>query len=138
MLDHVNAMQEASSGFFNPMLGGDGAVTVGGGGGGGGMPAAFDIEDDKIVRCALVFGRELLTCDDTTVAELIDSPVGVIYATISHGSGNMTLSVAYSENDRPPDNGLDVTHRLLYKAEGGVGAKYWADCRGMPVVAALD
>ena len=129
-VDQVLGAQTAASGFFNPMIGGlGGAVSVGGGG--AASPAAFDIEGGKVVRCGLAFGRQWLTCNDTAVSGL-DEPDGVIYAKVTHGSGDPQLTV--EQGDELPENALDVTHRLLYAAAGGT----WADYRSAPAITAMD
>lgn len=137
MVDEGNA-QLSAVGFFNGMLGGGDAVGVGGGGGGG-APGAFDIEGDKVVRCGLSFGRKWLTCSDTALAALAAgrAPSGAIYASVAHdGSATPSLSVKHAAE--LPENGLDVTNRLLYRAEGPEGGKYWADYRAAVTVVALD
>lgn len=125
----------AGSGFFNCMLGGGDAVT-GGGGCGGGNPAAFDLEDGKVVRCGLLFGRTWLKCEDTALGALADGrdPSGAIYASVSHRPGQSPeLTVRHGSS--LPENGLDVTNRLLYEATSD---GLWADYRNAATIVAMD
>ena len=127
--------QLAPSVSFSPSLGGGDAVTAGGGGGGG-LGEPFDIEGGAVVRCALVFGRGLLECEDTTLPALAPGtdPSGVIYASVAHDGANPPeLSVMHGES--LPENGLDVTNRALYRAEGSPPS--WTDMRKAVVVAAM-
>lgn len=122
---------------FSPSLGGGDAVTVNGGGGGQASREPFDIEDGKIVRCGLYFGRKWLQCQDTALQALDgeSAPEGVIYATVSHGGGGQpTLSVHWGRS--LPDNGVDASHRGLYAAFGY--ADQWTDIRRAATIVALD
>lgn len=128
------ASQPSAAGYFNFMLGGDSqAVTVGGGG--SGSQGLFDIEDGKVVRCGLLFGREWLTCDDTGLPGLSAGaePSGCIYATVSHRDGQ-PLALSVAQGGQVPDNTLDATHKPLYRAAG----RAWTDLRQAPVVLAMD
>lgn len=142
MLDHGNA-QLSAVGFFNPMLGGGEAVGVSGGGAGG-LGGVFDIEDGKVVRCALVFGRQWLTCDDTALPILSKdrTPEGVIYAEIDYSSDSPTLSVNHKSGENLPDNSLQKSYRALYYAYNsgtdGKPAMAWADVRFQPAMFAMN
>lgn len=144
MLDHGNA-QLSAVGFFNPGLGQAPAGSFfGGGAGGGGMPAAFDISGDKIVNCALVFGRETVSCGDTQLGALGEeaTPVGIIYAKVEHdGSSDsdaLSLSVHHTQSDELPDDELEASYRLLYKALGSGKDKLWVDFRYAPTLFAMN
>lgn len=125
------------SGTFDPMLG---AGFLGSplGGVSAKAPGAFDIVDIAIVNCALVFGRQTLTCEDT-ILDALSSPdlfSGVIYAKVSHPSaGTPSLSIGSNSNDLP-ENTLDATYRLLYKASSD--GHSWIDYRGAPMMFALN
>ena len=143
MLDEGNA-QLSAVGFFNPMLGGGDAVGVSGGAGGGGLGGVFDISDGKIVRCALVFGRQWLRCGDTALSILVEdqTPAGVIYAEIDHSSTTLTLSVKHKADGDLPDNSLQKSYRALYYAYNSGTADSpdwsWADVRFQPVMFAMN
>lgn len=128
---------QPTGGAFSWPLGAGEAVTAYGGGGGG-LMNAFDMSDGKIVNCGLAFGRRWIECEDVALPALGSEPSGAIYAEISHGGGSVTLTVKHGA--RLPDNSLDVTHRLLYKASSGSGGsgRSWIDCRAAPAVSALD
>ena len=136
MLDEGNG-QLSAVGFFNPMLGGGNAVSVSGGaGGGGGLGGVFDISGGKIVRCALVFGRQWLRCDDTELGILGEdqTPEGVIYAEIDHSSDVPTLAVKHKADGDLPYNSLQKSYRALYYAHDSS----WADVRFQPVMFAMN
>ena len=139
MYDQGNG-QLSAVGFFNPMMGG--GDSVGAFGGGSGLGGAFDIEDGKIVRCALVFGRRWLQCDDTSLPILGDDqdPEGIIYAEIDHSSESPTLSVKHDPSDSLPDNSLQKSYRALYYAySSGSPPEYsWADVRFQPTMFAMN
>lgn len=120
MFDQGNG-QLSAVGFFNPMLGGGVAVGASGGGTGveGGL-GVFDIEDGKVVRCALVFGRQWVKCDDTPldILEEDGTPTGVIYAEIDHSSTSLTLSVKHNKDGELPENSMQKSYRALYYAYG--------------------
>lgn len=141
MLDHGNG-QLSAVGFFNPLLGGGEAVGVSGGGAGGGLGGVFDIEDGKIVRCALVFGRQWVQCDDTTLPVLDGDkePEGVIYAEIDHSSDSFELSVKHDASGSLPDNSLQKSYRALYYAysSGDPPTWSWADVRFQPAMFAMN
>ena len=141
MLDEGNA-QLSAVGFFNPMLGGGDAVGVSGGAGGGGLGGVFDISDGKVVRCALVFGRQWLRCDDTPLEVLGEgrTPAGVIYAEVDHSSAKPALSVKHKADGVLPDNSLQKSYRALYYAysSGTPPAWSWADVRFQPAMFAMN
>lgn len=142
MRDQGNG-QLSAVGFFNPMLGGGDAVGVSGGGGGGGLGGVFDIEGGKIVRCALVFGRQWVKCDDTPLDEILGddkTPAGVIYAEIDHSTTSLKLSVKYKEDGVLPDNSLQKSYRALYYvySSGTPPALSWADVRFQPTMFAMN
>lgn len=142
MLDAGNG-QLSAVGFFNPMLGGGEAVGVSGGGAGG-LGGVFDIEDGRIVRCALAFGRKWLRCDDTYIAALEEgkTPEGVIYAEVDHSTTNLKLSVKHEESGELPDNSLQKSYRALYYAckSGPIDkpTMEWADVRFQPAMFAMN
>lgn len=141
MLDQGNG-QLSAVGFFNPMLGGGESVGVSGGGAGGGLGGVFDIEDGKIVRCALVFGRQWVQCDDTSLPILGEDqePEGVIYAVIDHSSDSVELSVKHDGSGTLPDNSLQKSYRALYYAysSGTPPVWSWADVRFQPTMFAMN
>lgn len=141
MLDEGNA-QLSAVGFFNPMLGGGDAVGAFGGGGGGGLGGVFDIEGNKVVRCALVFGRQWLTRDDTSLDILGEgqTPSGVIYAEIDHSTNSPELSVKHKADGVLPDNSLQKSYRALYYAysTGTPPVWSWADVRFQPAMFAMN
>lgn len=141
MLDEGNG-QLSAVGFFNPMLGGGEAVGVSGGAGAGGLGGVFDISDGKIVRCALVFGRQWLRCGDTPLEILGDdkTPAGVIYAEIDHSTTSLTLAVKHKEDGILPDNSLQKSYRALYYAysPGTPPVWSWADVRFQPAMFATN
>ena len=141
MLDEGNA-QLSAVGFFNPMLGGGDAVGVSGGAGGGGLGGVFDISDGKVVRCALVFGRQWVRCDDTSLEILGENqtPTGVIYAEVDHSSATLALSVKHKADGNLPDNSLQKSYRALYYAysSGTPPAWSWADVRFQPAMFAMN
>lgn len=141
MLDEGNA-QLSAVGFFNPMLGGGDAVGVSGGAGGGGLGGVFDISDGKVVRCALVFGRQWLRCDDTPLEILGENqtPAGVIYAEVDHSSATPALAVKHKADGNLPDNSLQKSYRALYYAyrSGTPPAWSWADVRFQPAMFAMN
>lgn len=141
MLDDGNG-QLSAVGFFNPMLGGGEAVGVSGGAGGGGLGGVFDISDGKVVRCALVFGRQWVRCDDAPLEVLGDGmePSGVIYAEIDHSSASLALAVKHKEDGNLPDNSLQKSYRALYYAysAGDPPAWSWADVRFQPAMFAMN
>ena len=144
MLDQGNS-QLSAVGFFNPMLGGGASVSVSGGGvgGGGGLGGVFDIEGDKIVRCALVFGRQWVQCGDITLPILgkLAEPKGVIYAVIDHSSVPFALSVEHTDGNFP-DNSLEKSYRALYYAYNAGTTDEpimtWADVRFQPTMFAMN
>lgn len=140
MLDEGNA-QLSAVGFFNPMLGGGDSVGAFGGGVGG-LGGVFDIEDGKVVRCALVFGRQWLTCPDAAISILGEdqTPMGVIYAEIDHSTGSPELSVKHKADGVLPDNSLQKSYRALYYAysSGTPPTWSWADVRFQPVMFAMN
>lgn len=143
MLDQGNG-QLSAVGFFNPMLGGGASVSVSGGGaGGGGLGGVFDIEGNKIVRCALVFGRQWVQCDDVElpILDKLAEPKGVIYAVIDHSSVPFTLSVEITDGNFP-DNSLEKSYRALYYAyNAGTNDEpmmTWADVRFQPAMFAMN
>lgn len=141
MLDQGNA-QLSAVGFFNPMLGGGDAVGVSGGagGGGGGPGGVFDISDGKIVRCAIVFGRQWVKCADTSLDILGEgqTPAGVIYAEIDHSSTSLTLAVKHKADGNLPDNSLQKSYRALYYAYSEGNSHTWADVRFQPAMFAMN
>lgn len=143
MLDEGNG-QLSAVGFFNPMLGGGDSVSVSGGAGGeGGLGGVFDISDGKIVRCALVFGRQWVRCDDTSLDILGEGmmPSGVIYAEVDHSSTSLKLSVKHKADGNLPENSLQKSYRALYYAvsSGGNPAVWsWADVRFQPAMFAMN
>ncbi len=138
-VDTGNA-QLSAVGFFNPMLGVGDAVGVSGGAGCGGLGGAFDIEGGKIVRCALVFGRQWVKCADTELYVLsgVGTPSGVIYAEIDHSSTELKLAVKHGGD--LPDNSLQRSYRALYFAEVSEDSTTasWADVRFQPVMFAMN
>lgn len=144
-IDQGNA-QMSAVGFFNPMFGGGDAVSVSGGtGGGADIEGAFDIEDSKIVRCALVFGRQWLQCEDTKLDILGEDqiPTGVIYAEIDHSTTKLKLAVKHDETGHLPDNSLQKSYRALYYGSfsGNLTGNLtflWADVRFQPVMFAMN
>ena len=128
-------LELSAVGFFNPAMGqapmGD---FFGGGVGGGGAGRAFDIKGDKIVNCALVFGRSLVSCQDAQIGALKSEPSGIIYAQVTHQSSELSLSVKHSSSDALPENTLEASYRLLYKAIN----KSWVDFRYMPTLFAMN
>lgn len=143
VVDHGNA-QMSAVGFFNPMLGGGEAVGVSGGAGGGGLEGVFAISDGKVVKCALVFGRNWLTCDDTPLEVLEEdaTPHGVIYAEINHASAEITLDVKHDGSGKLPENSLQKSYRALYYAYNsgtyGESVMEWADVRFQPAMFAMN
>lgn len=141
MLDEGNA-QLSAVGFFNPMLGGGDPVGVSGGAGGGGLGGVFDISDGKVVRCALVFGRQWVRCDDTALSILGEgqTPAGVIYAEVDHSSTTLALAVKHRADGNLPDNSLQKSYRALYYAYGsGTPPTWlWADVRFQPAMFAMN
>ena len=141
MLDEGNA-QLSAVGFFNPPLGGGDAVAVSGGAGGGGLGGVFDISGGKVVRCALVFGRQWVRCDDVRLDILGDGerPEGVIYAEVDHSSGELALAVRHRADWTLPDNSLQKSYRALYYAHvsGSPPAWSWADVRFQPAMFAMN
>ena len=141
MLDHGNG-QLSAVGFFNPGMGQSPAGTFFGGGVGGGFAGAFDISGDKVVNCALVFGRALVECSDTQLGVLgaNQTPSGCIYAKVKHDgeSGSLELSVHHTESDSLPEDELEASYRLLYKALGSGQDKAWVDFRYTPTLFAMD
>lgn len=141
MLDEGNA-QLSAVGFFNPMLGGGDAVGVSGGAGGGGLGGVFDISDGKVVRCALVFGRQWVRCNDTPLETLGENqtPTGVIYAEVDHSSAKPALAVKHKADGNLPDNSLQKSYRALYYAysSGTPPAWSWADVRFQPAMFAMN
>lgn len=140
MLDEGNA-QLSAVGFFNPMMGGGESVGVSGGGAGG-IGGVFDIMDGKVVRCALVFGRQWVQCGDTSLEILGDdkTPTGVIYAEIDHSSTSIKLSVKHKADGILPDNSLQKSYRALYYAysSGTPPVWSWADVRFQPAMFAMN
>ena len=140
MLDQGNG-QLSAVGFFNPMLGGGESVSVSGGGAVG-LGGAFDIEDGSIVRCALVFGRQWVQCDDTSLPVLgeDEDPSGIIYAVIDHSSDSIELSVKHDSSGNLPDNSLQKSYRALYYAysSGSPPTWSWADVRYQPTMFAMN
>lgn len=137
MFDEGNG-QLSAVGFFNPSLGGGGSA-VGAFGGGSSSEFAFDIEGENVVRCGLLFGRRWVECGDTKLDCLAPDrePQGSIYATVTHSTyGEPELKVEYGPE--LPENGLDVSHRLLYRAIGQAGSRSWADFRSAVTITAMD
>lgn len=112
------------------------APFFGGGVGGGSLARAFDMSGGKIVNCALVFGRALVYCNDTTLGILDENqtPYGMIYAKVAHESSSLELSVHHTESDTLPEDGLDASYRLLYKAISGS----WVDFRYVPTLFGMN
>lgn len=133
MLDEGNS-QLSAVGFFNPVLGGGDAVGVSGGA--CVSPGVFDISDGKIVRCALVFGRQWVWCEDTQLDILGEgeTPSGMIYAEVDHSTSSLGLAVKHTTVLRLPDNSLQKSYRALYYADGSS----WADARFPPVLFAMN
>ena len=102
----------------------------------------FDIEDGKVVRCALVFGRQWVRCDDTSLEILGEdkTPTGVIYAARDHSSITLKLSVKHKEDGVLPDNSLQSSYRALYYAysSGAPPTWSWADVRFQPTMFAMN
>ena len=141
-VDQGNAYLSAT-GFCNPMIGvGDAVGVSGGAGGGGGLAGVFDIEDGKIVRCALVFGRQWVKCGDTALGVLADgsTPSGVIYAVIDHSSTDVKLDVKHDASGNLPENSLHRSYRALYYAasSGDSTTASWADVRFQPTMFAMN
>lgn len=140
MLDAGNG-QLSAVGFFNPMMGGGEPVSAFGGAGGG-LGGVFDIVDDMVVRCALVFGRQWVQCDDTRLEVLGDdaTPKGVIYAEIDHSTTSLKLTVKHESSGKLPDNSLQKSYRALYYAHTSVDSPKpsWADVRFQPVMFAMN
>lgn len=139
-VDQGNAYLSAT-GFCNPMIGVGDAVGVFGGGAGGGLSGVFDIADGKIVKCALVFGRQWIRCDDTALGVLAEgnTPSGVIYAEIDHSAG-LKLAVKHDQSGVLPENSLQKSYRALYyayRSEDSTTAS-WADVRFQPVMFAMN
>lgn len=141
MLDEGNA-QLSAVGFFNPMMGGGEAVGAFGGTGGGGIGGVFDIEGNKVVRCALVFGRQWVKCADTSLEILGEdkTPSGIIYAEIDHSTTSLKLSVKHEPNGNLPENSLQKSYRALYYAysSGTPPTWSWADVRFQPAMFAMN
>lgn len=142
MLDHGNG-QLSAVGFFNAAVGAPGAAPFFGGGvGGSAKAAAFDISGDKVVHCALVFGRATVSCADTQLGVLGENqtPVGLIYAKVKHaGPGSaLELSVHHTQANSLPDDELEASYRLLYKAMGDGQNKSWVDFRYTPTMFAMN
>lgn len=138
MLDQGNGQLSAVGGFL-PMMGAAGDAPFFGGGVGGGdgsIARTFDISDGKVINCALVFGRALVSCDDTSLGILGENqtPSGMIYAKVKHESGSLELSVHHTESDTLPEDGLDASFRLLYKAISGS----WVDFRYVPTLFGMN
>lgn len=127
----------AAEGFFVPFLGGGDSVTFGGGGGGG--SGAFDIEGGKVVRCGLMFGRRWLECEDKELRVLRggQAPAGAIYATVSH-SGAEEPKLSVNAGRELPENSLDASHRLLYRARGAGADASWDDFRNAVTIMSMD
>lgn len=125
----------AAAGFFNPMLG-SGEAAVSAGGGGCGFSGPFELDNGKVTRCGLLFGRRWLTCDDTAIGNL-GTATGVIYATVSHpdGTGTKDPVLSVQRGDSLPESSADATHRLLYLADR---AGDWTDMRFAPLVMSMD
>lgn len=138
MLDPLKGQQLPAIGGFLPMMGaaGDAPFFGGGVGGGGGIARAFDISDGKVVNCALVFGRALVSCDDTSLGILGENQTlsGMIYAKVKHEGDGLELSVHHTESDTLPEDGLDASYRLLYKAISGS----WVDFRYVPTLFGMN
>lgn len=147
MLDQGNG-QLSAVGFFNPLLGGGESVSVSGGAGAESLGGVFDISDGKIVRCALVFGRQWVRCDDTALSVLGagKTPTGVIYAEVEHSSTELKLAVKHKADGNLPDNSLQKSYRALYYAydagisgsEADRGQWSWADVRFQPAMFAMN
>lgn len=140
MIDEGNA-QLSAVGFFNPVLGGGDAVSVAGGGAGGdSLGEVFDISDGKIVRCALLFGRQWLRCEDTSLSVLAENiaPSGVIYAEIDHSSSSLKLHVKHNFSGYLPENSLQKSYRALYYAYYSGSSWSWADVRFQPTMFAMN
>lgn len=141
MIDEGNA-QLSAVGFFNPMIGVGDAVSASGGG--SSMSGCFDISGDKVVRCALVFGRQWLKCPDKALPALASGkrPAGVIYAEVSHASTDLELDVKHAESGELPGNTLSRSCRALYyAAKSGTGVSatwYWVDVRYQPALFAMN
>lgn len=138
MLDQGNGQLSAVGGFL-PMIGAAGDAPFFGGGVGGGdgsIARAFDMSDGKVINCALVFGRALVSCDDTSLGVLGENqtPSGMIYAKVKHESSSLELSVHHTESDTLPEDGLDASYRLLYKASNGS----WVDFRYVPTLFGMN
>ena len=146
MFDEGNA-QISAVGFFNPMLGGGDAVSAFGGGAGG-MGGCFDISNGKIINCVLLFGRQQLSCPDTTLPILAESstPTGIIYAEVTHSklktsgsdSSSTALSVKHDQTGVLPVTTLEKTYRALYYASGQVDRQVWIDVRFEPALFAMN
>lgn len=125
----------ASAGYYVPPLGAsDGAVAAGGGC--AGSLGAFDLDDNKVVRCGLMFGNVWLSCADTAVD--LDDVDGVIYATVTHNGGSGAPKLSVHKGTSLPESTLDATHRLLYEAVGGTDGGAWADYRSCILVPVLS
>lgn len=78
-------------------------------------------------------------CNDVTLIGVLgenDEPEGVIYAKISHASGE-NLALTVEQGSELPGNTLEYTYRLLYAASGVSPNKYWVDYRYVPVIFSL-
>lgn len=130
----------SAEGFFIPPLGDTGPAVTVTGGGAGGAGGAFDIVGNSVVRCGLMFGRSWLTCEDFTSAALAAAPKGIIYASVAHAAGRQPkLSVVLDPRPYLPNSTLDVSNRLLYRAEeNGQGGSSWADYRSAITILAMD
>lgn len=140
------ASTPAPSGFYLPLVGAGDAVSVGGGGSGG-TAGAFEMEFGKIVRCGLMFGRRWLSCADAELPVLArGDTAGAIYASVYHPADDIPrLTVRHSADGSLPASTLDVTNRLLYRAETypgsvaeGAARRYWADYRSAITMFAMD
>ena len=138
MLDHGNG-QLSAVGFYNSGLG-ESPVGEFFGGVSARSAMAFDIDGNKVVHCALVFGRTLVSCSDTVLQALADgvAPAGIIYAKVGHNgrTRGVVLSVHASSGGELPPNELEASYRLLYKAGGNPPA--WEDYRYMPTLFAMN
>ena len=140
MLDHGNG-QLSAVGFYNSGLGESPVGEFFGGGVSGGKTTGpFEIEGDKVVNCILIFGRETVSCGNTQLGILGENqtPSGVIYAKVSHSSTALGLSVHHAPGGSIPENSLDASFRVLYRATGSGQNRKWADLRNQPVVVAMN
>jgi len=131
MLDEGNA-QLSAVGFFNGMLGGGDAVSVGGGC--GGMAGPFEMAGRDIVNNFLIFGRTTVSCADARNIVPEGQAAGCIVAEVAHGSSSADLSLRVVHANALPDNTLDKTYVPLYMARNGA----WADVRRSPTVCGLE